>query len=196
MNLDDFKSLTKGVTAPAGGPASETNLNSFIAEMRARDQRERRRLMGMALVYLPVGLVFAGAAMSERPGGRMIGVGIILVAVYAALKGRQFGRVNHAAPAREFLADAARRYQFWRATDLFYVIPLLLILFVGGGLTVRGMAQRYLSPPHVALVLVAYVVFVTAISVFGFSQGRKLWRQRSAGFLEDIQRRQHELDNE
>lgn len=195
MNLDEFKSLTKGVTAPVGAPSSDTNLDSFIAKMRARDQRERRRLMGMALVYLSLGLVFAGAAMGEQPGNRVIGVGIILVAVYAGLKGRWFGRVNYAAPAMEFLAAAARRYQFWRATDALYVIPLLLILFVGGGLTVRGIAQKYLSQPQIPLALAGYLVFMVALCVFGFIQGRKLWRQKSATLLEDIQRRQNELSN-
>jgi hypothetical protein len=195
MNLDDFKSLTKDVTAPAGAPAGGTNLDSFIAEMRGWDQRERRHLMGMALVYLSLGLVFAGAAMGEQPGNRVIGVGILFVAVYAGLKGRQFGRVNYAAPAREFLAAAARRYQFWRATDALYVIPLLLIMFVGGGLTVWGIAQKYFSQPHVPLVLAAYVVFVAAVCVFGFIQGRKQWQRKSAGFLEEIHRRQLELSN-
>jgi len=195
MNLDEFKSLTKGVTAPAGAPSSDTNLDSFIAKMRARDQRERRRLMGMALVYLSLGLVFAGAAMGKQPGNSVIGVGIILVAVYAGLKGRWFGRVNYAAPAMEFLAAAARRYQFWRATDALYVIPLLLIMFVGGGLTVRGIAQKYLSQPQIPLALAGYLVLMVALCVFSFIQGRKLWRQNSATLLEDIHRRQDELSN-
>jgi len=195
MNLDEFKSLSKSVTAPAGTPSGNTNLNSFITEMRARDQQERRRMMGMALIYFSVGIVFTGAALGRRPGSQLIGVGFLLIALYAGLKGRWFGRVNYAAPAREFLAAAARRYQFWRATDLLYAIPLLLIILVGGGLTVWRIAQRYFSEPHVPLVLGAYVVFVAAVSVFGFIQGRKLWQQKSAGFFEEIRRRQQELQN-
>ena len=195
MNLDEFKSLTKGVTAPAGAPSSNTNLDTFITEMRTRDQQERRRLMGMALIYFSVGLVFTGAALGRPPGSRLIGVGFVLVALFAGLKGRWFGRVNYAAPAREFLAAAARRYQFWRATDLWYAIPLLLIFFVGGGLTVWRIAHRYFSEPHIPLVLAAYVVFVVALSVFSFIQGRKLWRQNSAGLLGEIHRRQQELQN-
>lgn len=195
MNLDEFKSLSRGVTAPAAASSSDKNLAPFITEMRARDQQERRRLMGMALVYLSVGIVFTGAALGRSPGSRLIGVGFVLVALCAGLKGRWFGRVNYAAPAREFLDAAARRYQFWRATDLLYVIPLLLIMFVGGGLTVWRIAQQYFSESHIPLTLAAYVVFVAAVCVFGFVQGRKLWQQKRAGLLEDIHRRQLELQN-
>jgi hypothetical protein len=66
---------------------------------------------------------------------------------------------------------------------------------VGGGLTVWRIAQRYFSEPHIPLVLAAYVVFVVALSVFSFIQGRKLWRQNSAGLLDEIHRRQQELQN-
>ena len=195
MNLDDFKSLAKGVTAPAGAPGSAKNLNSFIAEMRVRDQRERRSLIGMALIYFSVGLVFAGAAMRAQPGNQLIGLGIVLVALYAGVKGRQFGRVDYAAPAREFLAAAARRYQFWRPADALYAIPLSLILFVGGGLTVWATAQKYLSQSQMPLALAGYGVLVAAVSLLGFIQGRKLWRQKSAAVLQDILRRQQELSN-
>jgi len=195
MNLDEFKSLAKGVSAPTSTPSSDSNLGTFITEMRTRDQQERRRLMGMALIYFSVGIVFTGAALGRPPGSQLIGVGFVLIALYAGLKGRWFGRVNYAAPAREFLAAAARRYQFWRATDLLYAIPLLLIILAGGGLTVWRIAQRYFSAPHVPLVLAAYVVFIAAVCVFGFIQGRKLWQQQSAGVLEEIHRRQQELQN-
>ena len=79
---------------------------------------------------------------APSPGTRLIGVGIVLVALYAGLKGRRFGRVDYAALARDFLATAARQYQFWRATDLLYAIPVLLTLLVGGALTVWGIAQK------------------------------------------------------
>jgi len=195
MNLDEFKSVTKGVTAPRGTPSSDTNLDSFITKMRSRDQQERRRLMGMALIYLSVGIVFTGAPLSRQPASGLIGAGIVLVALFAGLKGRWFGRVDYAAPTRDFLAAAERRYQFWRATDVLYVIPLLLVMVVGGGLTVWQIAQKYFSQPHIPLVLAAYGLFVVSVAVFGFVQGRKVWRQKSAGFLEEIQRRQQELQN-
>lgn len=195
MNLDNFKPLTKSITAPPGAPPSDTSLDSFIAKMRARDQQERRRLMGMALIYFSLGVVFVGAALGGQLGNQVIGVGIILVALYAGWKARHFGSVNYAAPASEFLVAAARRYQFWRAADAYYVIPLLLIMFVGGGLTVWQIAQKYFIQPHVPLALAAYLVFAAVVSVFGFMQGRKQWQRKSAVLLEEIHRRQRELDN-
>ena len=57
------------------------------------------------------------------------------------------------------------------------------------------MAQKYFSQPHTPLVLAAYVVSVAAVSVFGVIQGRKLWQQKSAGLLEEIHRRQQELQS-
>lgn len=195
MNLDEFRHLNKDVTAPASSLSAAHNLGGFIEEMRSRDQREHRRLVGMALIFLSLGVVFTGGGMGGGPGSRVTGAGFILVALYAGLKGRWIGRVSYAAPAREFLAAAAKRYQFWRAGDALYVIPLLLIMFVGGGLTVWGMALKYFGPQHTLLVMGGYAVFITTVSLFGLFQGWKLWQKESAALLKEIHRRQRELDN-
>ena len=198
MNLEEFKHVNKSVTASARSLAATDNLGGFIEELRSRDQREHRRLLGMAVVFLSLGVVFAGGGMGGGSGSLVTGVGFMLVAVYAGLKGRRIGRVNYAAPARAFLASAVKRYQFWRAWDLLYVAPLFLIMVVGGGLTVWGIAQKYVSPLHtrqILLVMGGYVLFIAAVSLFGLIQGRKLWREKSAAFLEEIRRRQSELDN-
>lgn len=195
MNLDNFKTLTKNVTAPVSAPSGDTNLGGFIAELRARDQWERRRLLGMALILLPVGLVFAVVGGAERPGTRLTGVGIMFVAAYMSLKGRWFGRVDYAAPAQEFLAAAAKRYRFWRAQDTLFAIPLLLTLGLGGGLTVWLTALKYSGPRGALLALAGYGLFLAGLCVFAWIVSRKQWRQESAGLLAEIERRRRELDN-
>lgn len=195
MNLDDFKSLTKGVTAPASASSGDANLRSFIAELRARDQRERHRLLGMALIFFSVGVVVAASGKAYWPGTCLTGVGIILVAGYMRLKGRWFGRVDYTAPAQEFLAAAAKRYRFWPAEDIVVALPLLLILGVGGGLTVWQIALRYLGQNGTFLALSGYVAFFAGVCVFGWIAGRKQWRRESAALLAEIERRQRELRN-
>ncbi len=195
MNLDDFKSLAKGVTAPASAVSSDAKLGGFIAEMRVRDQRARQRVLGMAVTLFAVGSTFIATGRAERPGAALTGVGIVFVAAFMGLKGHQFGRVNYAAPAQEFLAAAAKRYQFWRAEDAWFAIPLLLVLGMGGGLTVWLAARKYLGDRGAVVALVAYIAFFIGLCVFGWIVSRKDWQKENAGLLAEIRRRQADLSN-
>lgn len=193
MNLDDFKNRTKHVTAPAGAPSSDAMLGGFIAEMRVRDQRARQRVLGMAVILFAVGATFMATGRAERPGAALAGLGIVFVAAFMALKGHSFGRVNYAAPAQEFLATAARRYQFWRREDTVFAIPLLLALGAGGGLTVWLAAIKYLGDRGARFAILGYLVFFVGLCVFGWIVSRKDWRKETAALLEEIRRRQLEL---
>ena len=195
MNLDDFKDLTKHVTAPAGAPSSDAKLGGFIAEMRARDQQARRRALGMAIIMFGVGSTFIATGRADRPGAALTGLGMVFVAVFMIVKGRSFGRVNYAAPAREFLAAAAKRYQYWRAEDMVFTVPLLLTLGEGGGLTVWLTAQKYLGERGVRFAILGYLVFFVGLCVFGWIAGRKQWQREHAAWLDEIRRRQGELSN-
>jgi hypothetical protein len=195
MNLDDFKPLTKAVVAPADAPSAPGNLDNFIAQLRARDQQQRRRLLGMALILFPVGLVFVASGVSRSTGAELIGLGIVLSAAYMCLKGRWFARVDYAAPVREFLVAAASRYQPWRARDVVAAIPLV-VMSLGGGLTIYDTALRHLNPRGVSLAVGGYMVFLIALCVFALIVSRKQWRAESALLLEEIRRRQHELETD
>ena len=194
MNLDDFKPLTKHLTAPASAPSATDNLEGFIARLRARDQQERRRLLGMALILFPVGLVFLVSGWSRPSGGELVGLGIILSAAFMCLKGRWFGRVNYAAPAREFLAAAAKRYQFWSSINLPAIIPLLVV-GLGGALTIYHTALKYFGNRGVGPALGGFVVFFIALCGFAWVVSRKNWRRDNGALLEEIRQRQRELEN-
>ena len=195
MNLDDFRTLRNGVSAPAGASSAANNLDSFIAHMRARDQQERRRMLGMALILFPAGLVFLAIGAARPPTGvGLVGLGIVLSAAFMCLKGRWFGRVDYAAPAREFLSAAVRRYRFWGTINLPGIIPLL-VLCLGGALTVYHIACRYLNGRGITLALGGYGVFLVALCVFALVVSLKDWRKQTAKLLEEIRQRQQELEN-
>jgi len=194
MNLDDFKPLTKGMTAPEGAPCATANLDSFIAQMRAQDQQRRRRVLGMALILFPVGLVFAISGIVRPGGGALVGLGYVLAAAYMCLRSRGFARVDYAAPAREFLAAAAKRYQLWGAKDVLAIIPFL-VMSLGGGLAVHEAALRHLGQRGAQLALGGYVVFLISLCVFAAIVSRKQWRAETAALLEEIRRRQCQLEN-
>jgi hypothetical protein len=193
MNLDDFKNLTKQVTAPADAPSSDTKLGGFIAEMRARDQRARQQVLGMAVILFAVGSTFIATGRAARPGALLVGLGILMVAVFMSLKAHSFGRVNYAAPAQEFLAAAAKRYQFWRAEDAIFAVPLLLMLGAGGGLTVWLAANKYLGNRGARFAMLGYLVFFIGLCVFGWIASRKQWQREHAAWLNEIRGRQREL---
>jgi hypothetical protein len=134
----------------------------------------------------------SGAA---RPtGAELIGLGIVLSAAFMCLKGRWFGRVDYAAPAREFLGAAAKRYGFLGTKDVPAILPLL-VMSLGGALTVYHTACRYLNGRGILLALGSYLVFFVALCVFAFIVSRKDWRRQTGGLLEEIRQRQRELEN-
>ena len=152
-------------------------------------------MLGMALILFPVGLVFMVSGASRLTGADLIGLGIVLSAAYMCLKGRWFGRVDYAAPAREFLAAAARRYRFWGTINLPAIIPLL-VLGLGGALTIYHTAVRlHFSDRGTVLALGGYVLFFIALCVFALVVSLKDWRRETGGLLEKIRQRQQELDN-
>ena len=194
MNLDDFKPLMKGVTAPTGSASAGENLDSFIAQMRARDQKQRRLALGMALILFSVGTVFVVVGVRSSIGTGLVGLGIMLSAGYIRLKGRGFGRVDYAAPAREFLAAAAKRYGFLGMKDVLALLPLM-VMAVGGALVVYQTASRHLTERGVWLALTGYVVFLIALCVFALVVSRKDWHRENADLLREIRERERELQN-
>ena len=194
MNLDDFKPLTKRLTAPAGAPSAAENLGSFIADLRSRDQRSRRLALGLALILFAVGTVFVAVGASRFPGLALIGVGAMLSAACAGLKARGFGRVDYSAPTREFLAAAAKRYQFWGSINLPAIIPLLVV-GLGGALTIYHTALKYFGNRGVGPALGGFVVFFIALCGFAWVVSRKNWRRDNGALLEEIRQRQRELEN-
>lgn len=194
MNLDEYKPLAKQITAPASAPSADPNLGHFIADLRLRDQQERRRLLGLALTYLSLGLLLA-TGMTWQSGRASIGCGILLVALYAALEARWFGRVNYTASTLEFLTAASKRYRFLRAGQAVYLVPLWLVLAYGGGIMVWETAQKYLSPEGCLRTLIGYGVFLAALTLFGLVQGRRSWRKDKAAVLGEILKRRQELQN-
>ena len=194
MNLDDFKPLTKAVTAPVTGPSSPNNLDSFVAQMRACDQKQRRRVLGMALIVCALGTVFVAVGVSGQRGTEVIGLGMMLSAAYMALKGRAFGRIDYAAPAQEFLAAAAKRYGFLGVKDVLALVPLL-VMGLGGGLVIHHAAARHLTERGVGLALGGYMVFLAALCVFALVVSRKDWRRNTGGLLWEIRQRQQKLQN-
>ena len=93
--------------------------------------------------------------------------------------------------AREFLAAAAWRCRFLGAIHLPALLPLL-VLGLGGAVTIRYTAYRYLSGRGVTLALGGYVLFFIAWCVFALVVSLKDWRRETSGLLEEIRRRQQE----
>ncbi len=194
MNLDDSKNLRKCLNAPSSAPSAAENLDQFIARMRAQDEQQRRRALSIAFILFPVGVVFAAAGVSKSAGAGVIGLGIMLSAAYICLKGRSFGRVDYTAPARDFLTAAAKRYRFLGMKDLPALIPLL-VLGLGGALSVYHTASRHLNERGVLLALSGYFVFLTALCVFALIVSRKDWQRDTADLLREIRQRERELQD-
>jgi hypothetical protein len=194
MNLDDFKSIHKQQNAPPGGPSGDARIGSFIAELRQHDSNQRRKALLLAGGQVSLGVCLLAIGGEGRPGTTLIGAGSLFVALYSGLRAYGFGRVDYAAPTRQFLADAARRYQFWRLEDTLIAIPILLTLGLGGGITVWLAADKYLSPSGLMLAMTAYTLFFLGTCVFGWIASRGNWRREHATTVAEIRRQLEGID--
>jgi hypothetical protein len=99
------------------------------------------------------------------------------------------------APAREFLAAAAKRYRFLGMKDVLALVPLL-VTGLGGGFAVYDSASRHLTERNALLALSGYLVFFVALCVFAVIVTRSDWHRQTAELVREIRRRERELEDE
>lgn len=177
MELDDFKNTSP--QTPEGMPhdATADPLGRLIRDMKQRDQLDTRAMYLMVALFFTFVVIYSSILARKSgilQGGYALLVGGFLYSlVFFLVRLRSLKKINYAAPVREFLRRAERRYAYWPWQDILTVIPATVAMAIGGGLIVDGSFQKYF-PGSVVPVLIYAAVFVAALGIGHFS-GKKMW---------------------
>lgn len=194
MDFDAIKSRAQQVKAPPVGPPAlgerPASIDGLVAQLRAADERQRGGLRKALPLYLiaTVCWVLFFAAMSWLPGGTqsvarplfwgsLAGV-YVLVTAGVLWRLRRLGEIDYAAPTREFLARAERRYRFMGLWGhITGTVGCLLLGAAAGPYVVNLMLSRYVGPQHRATVITWYCILYAAVCVMGFVFTYLDWRR-------------------
>jgi hypothetical protein len=212
MDLDDVKKMAREVKAPqiAGRVAADASggTDGLLQAVMAADETECRQTRKAFPFYLIAAALYAVGCVSFFLGSssgspsRAIHFGVLaaiflLLSILMLRKLHSIRALDYSMPVRGFLAETECRYRFLRFSDLWYVIPLVLVIAVTGGLAVvDALIPRYFLESQRALVLAVYGLFFAAICCMGYYFSYQNWKRDKGGILEDIRRMRRELGSE
>jgi hypothetical protein len=190
MELDDFKNLFKKSVSelPDEGKKQEERISSVIEAFRAEQAKARKQSILWAVFLVAFSLVYFSRFHSGNDlfntGMMIIGLGFIMGAIFTWKQSRPLPDNTWSLPPAEFLTVAERWMRFSPPADLFKVIPILIVLGIGGGMVLTSRLLIYTD--NLTLVVTIWVLFYTGVCLFGFKAGRKNWEKKYSGLMSMI----------
>jgi len=181
MELDDFKNKK----AEGNGSSVDNFLESFRKEIKK--QRSAAFLIitiliSLSVIYLSI---FNRSDGLTRLGYILTSVGFISGAIYIFLRYKPFPDAFYTLPVKSFIDEAEKRLVYMNVFDWLIVIPLLLILGTGGGIIFVERLSNYTD--NSILLIIIWVVFFIALSVFGTWASRKNWKKEHDSMLNELE---------
>jgi hypothetical protein len=212
MDLDDVKKMAQEVKAPqiAGRVAADASggTEGLLQAVMAADETECRQTRKAFPFYLIAAALYAVGCVSFFLGSssgspsRAIHLGVLaaiflLLSILMLRKLHSIRALDYSKPVRAFLAETEGRYRFLGGLELWYTIPLLLVIAVSGGLyVVDALIPRYYMASRRAPVLAIYCLFFVAVCCMGYYFSYQNWKRDKGGIFEDIRRMRRELGSE
>ena len=212
MDLDNLPKAAKEIKAPQivrAGASGATNMtDNLLQEIKAADEKERRQTRKALPFYIVAAVPFAVGCVAFFLGSssgytsRAINYGVLaailmLVSILMTKKLHSIRALDYSKPVLASLAETQDRYRFLRPWDFGYMIPLLLVLAVTGGLSLAAsLIPRYFAESQRITVWIVYGLFFVGVCCMGFYFSFKNWKLDKGGILEEIQRMRRELGSE
>jgi len=140
-----------------------------------KKQHSRKMLVTGILTVLFV--LYTGLAANQTgataTGYRLCGLGFVLGAAYLYFRYRPLQASAYTLPIMVYLRKAEKQLRYFTTVDYLVIIPLLIMIGIGGGLIFTGRLSNYTD--RIGLLIVIWVVFFTGLCIFGYWAGRKSW---------------------
>lgn len=190
MELDDFKkkklSYTGSETENITG--SEARVDNMIYIFRSYEKIHRRKVIAMIAIETILAIIYMSGIIHQTGltalGYSMLGAGCITGAAYLYIRYKTFSSETYTLPITEFLLRAERKIRYFNLTDYLIIIPILLFLGTGGGLVFVTRLLNYTD--NLVLLIIIWIIFFLALSVFGFLAGRKNWQKEYGSLFQKI----------
>jgi hypothetical protein len=195
MELDDFKKDAKPVSGN-GANGNGAKMDSFIEELKAKDNEIRKKIRVMMIIYVMFFAVY-GSTLSLQHGGLKTGyailvLGFLLILAYFFYKYQKVRKIDYSAPVRLFLEKAEDRYSFMTLLDWIVIIPLLFIIGTGGLIIVWYSFCKYMTAPYLPAGI--YLGIIAAAVAVGFWAGTKQWKKESGDLYRKIREMKKDIE--
>ncbi len=188
MELDDFKDTgfkddENRLTEDSG--LCITDLFKRVEESFKKQMRQKRYFI-IFLLILSVQYLVLTVRSSDNEGLKLLVAGFISGAVYLFFRYKPLPDNIYFLPLREFVDAATRRLRYFAMIDWIVIIPILIIMGIGGGIHLVTRLSRYTD--NIGLLILIWVLFYLGLCVFGFFAGRKNWKEEHGGLLRYLER--------
>ena len=159
------------------------------------EREKRKKQVITCIVLIIMSLIYLSSGKGQEALGlKIISAGFMAGAVFLYLRSRPLKDYHYLLPVNRFLAIAEKRHQYIATKDLLFIVPILIILGIGGGIHFICRLMHYTD--HFRMLLVIWVVFYAAICLFGFYAGRKQWKKKYGQLWLEIRSFRESIENE
>lgn len=181
MKTDD--KLSGNYNSPDNdGKTGRLDTDQLIGLFRKFEKKQaatRRLVIGVnTVMFILYTAVAASQTGATATGYRLCGLGFVLGAAYLFFRYRPLPASAYTLPIMDYLRKAEKQLRYFTAADYLIILPLLIIIGIGGGLIFTGRLSNYTD--RIDLLTGIWAVFFTGLCLFGFFAGRKKWLKENS----------------
>lgn len=181
MKTDD--KLSGNYNSPDNdGKTGRLDTDQLIGLFRKFEKKQaatRRLVIGVnTILFILYTAVAASQTGATATGYRLCGLGFVLGAAYLFFRYRPLPASAYTLPIMDYLRKAEKQLRYFTAADYLIILPLLIIIGIGGGLIFTGRLSNYTD--RIDLLTGIWAVFFTGLCLFGFFAGRKKWLKENS----------------
>lgn len=181
MKTDD--KLSGNYNSPDNdGKTGRLDTDQLIGLFRKFEKKQaatRRLVIGVnTVLFILYTAVAASQTGATATGYRLCGLGFVLGAAYLFFRYRPLPASAYTLSIMDYLRKAEKQLRYFTAADYLIILPLLIIIGIGGGLIFTGRLSNYTD--RIDLLTGIWAVFFTGLCLFGFFAGRKKWLKENS----------------
>lgn len=176
MKKDDKLSGNYNSTDNEGktGKLDPDQLIELFRQFEKKQASRRRLVIGVnTVLFILYTAVAASQTGATATGYRLCGLGFVLGAAYLYFRYRPLPANTYTLPIMVYLRKAEKQLRYLTRVDYLIILPLLIIIGIGGGLILTDRLSNYTD--RIGLLTGIWVIFFTGLCSFGFWAGRKTW---------------------
>lgn len=159
--------------ADNNGMTGRLDPEMLIELFRKSEKKQARMRIMLIMLFILYTALAASQSGATATGYRLCGLGFVLGAAYLYFRYRPLPANAYTLPIMVYLRKAEKQLRYLTTVDYFIILPLLVIIGIGGGLILTGGLSNYTD--RIDLLTGIWVIFFTGLCIFGFWAGRKTW---------------------